>query len=66
MLVREGLPVKDLLNTGRDLDKVIRAWPATLRMNLGRSISGKMLTGCLNMKMNWWPLIKVLMMTRWT
>ena len=35
MLVREGLPVKDLLSTGGDLDKVTRARPAAVRMESG-------------------------------
>ena len=33
MLVREGLPVKDLLSLGGDLDEVTRARPAAVRMN---------------------------------
>ena len=35
MLVREGLPVKGLLSTGGDLDKVIRARLAVVRMESG-------------------------------
>jgi len=35
MLVREGLPVKDLLSTGGDLDKVTQARPAAVRMESG-------------------------------
>jgi predicted phage terminase large subunit-like protein len=35
MLVREGLPVKDLQSTGQDLDKLTRARPAAVRMEAG-------------------------------
>ncbi|MCK4938056.1 MAG: hypothetical protein KAR85_05585 [Methanosarcinales archaeon] len=35
MLVREGLPVKELLSTGGNLDKVTRARPAAVRMESG-------------------------------
>ncbi len=35
MLVREGLPVKDLQSTGGDLDKLTRARPAAVRMESG-------------------------------